>query len=594
MKRLTRLVLAALCALALTVCASAASVQTMDVALTVDENGTARAEARLTLQSDEPLDTLSIGLGPNVSGVHVDGFNAGVSRSGGQSTVTLSDENGLRFPLNLHLSYTIRNTVEAGSESQQFHVRLLGAIRGADIEKFSAKVQMPGHFEGTPEFSSGYYADGIDNYLNIRVSPDGLITVGAMEPLLAGETLDLRIETAQDYFALHNVAGRTLLIDRIAIIALLLFGAVYWWRALRSPLPRITPQTRAPMGVEPGVAAMLLIGQKPDLDLMVLNWAACGYLRAARLRGGRLLLTRRIPMGNERSSYEQEVFAQLFAKKDTVASGTGAWAAAAKKADKAARKYWFSRLFAERPGRPGLLRACAVLICGFAALSCADRDIPGMTLRPLLLAAAILAGLVWGAAVQYALGRLPMRGRKKPILVLVLCLAVLIAALRLSSAGGPLVLAALASVLVSAALVFGPKRRRGGVQLMSELLGWRTYLRTLTPDSARKLLKADPQYYYRTLLYAEALGVGDKFSRAFDGCRLDECAYFEPGEKPTPRQALKFRGYLRGALAYARGDWKPGAAQKRAPSGRPQPQSSAGRRRNNNHRAAETEDLSDL
>ena len=362
MKRLFRLLIVSACILALTLSASAAAVKAekMTVEMTVDENGTAKAEVSAHLTAEAPVDSLSIALGPNVSGVHIAGQKAKVSRSGGQSTVLLGGESGLSFPMDLHLSYTIRNTVAAGSESQQFSVRLLGAIKDADVDHFSARVQMPGAFEAIPEFSSGYYADGIDNFLTIRVSPEGVITAESMEPMLVGETLDLRLETEPDYFALRNVAGRTLLFDRIAMILLALFGAVYWWRALRSPLPRIEPQTRAPMGVEPGVASMLLTGQTPDLALMALDWAANGYVRAARLRGGRLLLTRLIPMGNERSAYEQEVFSQLFTKKDTVASGTGAWAAAQKRANKAARAYWYGRIFEDKPGIPGLLPPCPV------------------------------------------------------------------------------------------------------------------------------------------------------------------------------------------------------------------------------------------
>ncbi len=551
-----RLLIVIACVLALTVSASAAAAkaESMNVEMTVDENGTAKAEVDIRLTADEAADKLDIVLGPNVSGVHVSGRAAEITRTGGQTIVELGAEERLSFPMDLHLSYTVRNTVDADSEAHRFSVRLLGGLKDADVEKFTAKVKMPGAFEANPEFSSGYYADGIDNFLTIRVSPEGVITAQSMEPMLTGETLDLRVEMAPDYFALHNVAGRTLLIDRIAMILLALFGAVYWWRALRSPLPRIQSQTRAPMGVEPGVAAMLMTGDQPDLALMALGWAADGYLRAARLRGGRLMLTRLIPMGNERSPYEQEVFQQLFARRETVASGTGTWNAARKKADRAARAYWYGRIFEDKPGRPGLLRLCAIAMCGFAALSSADRVIPSMTLRPLLLAISVAAGLLWGAALQYGLYRLPMRGRKKPIILLAICLAAMIVVIRIAGSGGVLFAALLFSVLAAAALVFGPKRRQSGVDLLSDLLGWRRYLRTLTPETAEQLLSSDPQYFYRTALYAEALGVGDKFSAAFAELRLDECAVFEPGEKPAPRQALKFRNYLRNVLANARGE----------------------------------------
>ena len=93
--------------------------------------------------------------------------------------------------------------------------------------------------------------------------------------------------------------------------------------------------------------------------------------------------------------------------------GQSVYIAAQKKAEKSARSYWNGRLYEKRRGRPGILRACAVLLCGFAALSAADRVIPSMTLRPLLLAAAALAGVIWGAAMQYALRGVLMRSRRR-------------------------------------------------------------------------------------------------------------------------------------------------------------------------------------
>ena len=600
--RFRRLILALCCMLLLSLCANAAAAraETMKVAMTVDENGTAKAEVSLHVVCDSNVARLSIALGPNVSGVRLDGHSSEIVRSGGQTTVVLTDETGLPSTMDLHLSYTVRNTVDPGSESQRFSLRLLGALRDADIEKFTATVQMPGGFDSNPEFSSGYYAEGIDNYLSIHVSADGLITATSMESMLAGETLDLRLETGPDYFSVHNVAGRTLLVDRIAMIALALLGALYWWRALRSPLPRVEPQTRAPMGVEPGVAGLLTVGAGPDLALMALNWAACGYLRATRVRGGKLLLTQLIPMGNERSSYEQTVFQRLFASSGEVLSGSNAWTAAQKKAEKSARSYWNGRLYEKRRGRPGILRACAVLLCGFAALSAADRVIPSMTLRPLLLAAAALAGVIWGAAMQYALRGVLMRSRRRSVILLLLCLAALIAAVKLTGARGALLAALLASVAVWLLLIFGPRRKRTGVDTLSDLLGWRRYLRSMTPSLAQQLLEADSQYYYRTLLFAEALGVGGSFSRAFKDQRMVVCNFLERAEKPAPRNAYKFRELLLDTLAAARGEPRRSAGKQPSKSRRDRPErrdrpdrrerpeqsegTSAGRVRNNNPR----------
>lgn len=573
MKRLYRLFFVIFCLAALTgsVLAADAKVDTIKIALTVDENGTARADTNLHLTFPETQKSFTIVLGPEVSGAHLDGYDAKFTRAASQTTATISTEYGLPNEMDLHLTYTIHNTVQPSSDGQSFSVRLLGGIPEADIQHLTISVKMPKPFSAIPEFSSGYYAESIDNYLTTMVSEDGTLSATSTEVMLAGETLDLHLEMEPDYFTLHNVAGRTLLVDKIAMIVLALLGALYWWRSLRSALPRLAVKSQPPMGVEPGVVGMLMVGDEPDLALMVLYWAACGYLRVSRLRGGQVEFSQRIPMGNERSSYEQAIFARLFARVSDVTAGSNTWCAAEKKADKTARSYWRNRIYERKPGNPRILRTIAVLMCGFAALSCADRVIPSMSLRALPLAGITLLGVIWGIMLQYAAYRLPMRRKKTPIILFAICLVLLIVGWQLTGDQGTLLVAALYSLLAALVLVFGPKRREEGTGILSDLLSWRRYLRTLTPAAAQQLLQSDPQYFYRNLLYAEALGVGIPFTRAFDNCRLDECAFFEQGEDPMPRNAYKFRACLLDVLSTARGEVTKKPAPKRAAPPKKQP-----------------------
>lgn len=576
MKRLRQICIILLCAalLSVSVFAAGATVDEMKVNLTVDQNGTARAETSLHVVSEEPMNSFSIGLGPNVSGVHVDGFSgAHVSHIGNQTSVDFEDSNALPSSMDLHISYTIRNTVQSGNDLQHFSVRLLGGLKDADIQKFNAIVEMPAAFEAIPEFYSGYYAEGIDNYLTISVN-DGVLTVDSSdsESMLAGETLDLNLDTPLEYFTLHNVAGQTLTVDRILLAVLGLFGLLYWWKSLRSTLPTLTTQTQAPMGVEPGTVATILTGEKPDLALMTMNWATNGYLRITRLRGKKLVLLRLMPMGNERSNYEQAVFSQLFAQSPEVLCGSKVWRSAQKKADKIARRYWEVRLFEKNPGKPSVLRIVAVLFCAVSFLDFADKILPSMYLRVLLLATFVIVGLIWGIILQISLKQLPMRRRKKSIICIAICVVLLIVAWRITKRAGVLLLALIVSIAVEVLLLFGPRRKRSGVNLLSELLSWRRFLKNLSQDDASQLLQADPQYYYRTLLFAEGLGVGRKFNKAFTGLRLDECAFLDREGKELPRTADKYRPSFLSTLALARGEnndnvkKKPAASKKSAPA----------------------------
>ncbi len=565
MKRLYRWFFIIFCLALLTgsVMAADAKVDTMKIALTVDENGTARADTNLHLTFPETQNSFTIVLGSHISGVHLDGYHAKFSRSASKTSATISAEYGLPKEMDLHLTYMIHNTVQPSSDAQHFSVRLLGGIPEADIQKLTVSVKMPKPFSAIPEFSSGYYAESIDNYLTTMVSEDGILTATSTEAMLAGETLDLHLDMEHDYFTVHNVAGRTLLVDKIAMIVLALLGAIYWWRSVRSPLPRQERKSQPPMGVEPGVANMLMVNDTPDLALMVLYWAASGYLRVSRLHGGQVEFTQRIPMGNERSTYEQAIFSRLFSHVSNVTANSSTWHTAEKKADKAARVYWRNRIYERKSGNPNILRTIAVFMCGFAALSCADRAIPSMSLRALPLAGITLLGVVWGILLQFAAYRLPMRKKKMPLILFASCLVLLILGWQLTGDQGILLAATIYSLLTALVLVFGSRRKEEGTQILSDLLGWRRYLRTLTPAAAQQLLQSDPQYFYRNLLYAEALGVGRQFTHAFKDCRLDECAFFEQSEDPMPRHALKFYACLLNVLSAARGEISPKPAPKR-------------------------------
>ena len=94
----------------------------------------------------------------------------------------------------------------------------------------------------------------------------------------------------------------------------------------------------------------------------------------------------------------------------------------------------------------------------------------------------------------------------------------------------------------------------------------------MTPTLAQQLLEADSQYYYRTLLFAEALGVGGSFSRAFEGQRMVVCNFFERADKPAPRNAVKFRELLLDTLAAARGEPRRGAKKQPAKNRRKEPE----------------------
>ena len=88
----------------------------------------------------------------------------------------------------------------------------------------------------------------------------------------------------------------------------------------------------------------------------------------------------------------------------------------------------------------------------------------------------------------------------------------------------------LVSVLVQ--LLMGFLAAYGGMRTdlnrseAGEILSLRRFLRRIPRPEAARLLKADPDYFFRMAPYAIALGVGKPFAAAFGRRKLEQCPYF--------------------------------------------------------------------
>jgi hypothetical protein len=97
---------------------------------------------------------------------------------------------------------------------------------------------------------------------------------------------------------------------------------VYWLVFLRTwPLIR-RRSVNVPEGVTAGELGCHLTLAGGDLTMMVMSWAQLGYIMIHLDKHGRILLQKRMDMGNERSLFEVRVFQMLFGK-NRVIDGTG-------------------------------------------------------------------------------------------------------------------------------------------------------------------------------------------------------------------------------------------------------------------------------
>ena len=116
-----------------------------------------------------------------------------------------------------------------------------------------------------------------------------------------------------------------------------------------------------------------------------------------------------------------------------------------------------------------------------------------------------------------------------------------------ASVYGLLLLAAALSALTGVLTRHGGQRSRAGGRLLGQVLGFRQFLRRVTPSHLLMRLQRDPQYFYRTLPYAEAMGLGAMFARKFGDTELDPCEWYN--EPNLPRTAEGFYEKLKETLA---------------------------------------------
>jgi hypothetical protein len=260
--------------------------------------------------------------------------------------------------------------------------------------------------------------------------------------------------------------------------------------------------------------------------MLVLSWGQMGYLRIQPEKSGKVLLHKCMEMGNERSSFENRCFRDLFAMRTTVDATGIRWAALQRKLQgkcPAARD-----IFRRESGNPMIFRAlCAGIgICGGISLA---RSMVSDTAWQVILGlffCALGALLSWHIHSTAA----SMHLRKKMLHLISLAasaLWLLIGAL--CGEFGVAVFVIGSQWLGGLAVAYGGRRSEMGRQTMADILGLRRYFRSVSKEELQRILQANPDYYYHLAPYATALGMDRAFARQMGNVKLSECNYLTTG-----------------------------------------------------------------
>lgn len=543
-----RLLLLLVCLFALCVSAGAAepTISNMKTDCALSENGTCQITQTLTLEIDGTQTQLRLPLVPGAKKASVAGYNAQKQTDGDCPVLVLTDEAGFSGTRSFTILYTLSGLASEADDAQTLRLPLLSAKWEYPITRYLFTVMLPKPFTSYPTFSSGYYGDVISDYIDLNVS-ETLISGTIVSGLKDHESLELSLTLDAGYF---SGAYRSLSFSwggMAVILALLVLAFVYWFVTLRSAPMRVQTRPLPPDAALPCDLPFLLCGGRIGFNMLVCHWATLGYLTIFCGKNGRVVLRRRVDMGNERRAAEVRLFGMLFSQGDVCEGASLLYKRTAEKANQVLRRYWAKKLYNRNSGNPLIMRVLGVLAGALTAAQALSPLLPGGFVRWLLLVAAFVVGGVLFGVIMYAPAAY-YQGKMMNLVLSVLCALVLLVLGHFGEGLLAIVLVIVCAVLIGVLTLHGGRRTRFGAQIITQALGYRRYLRRATQKDLLARLAQDEQYFYRVLPYAEAMGLGGAVARTLGQTQLEPCDWYQE-QKPLPQTASEFYAHLKEALA---------------------------------------------
>lgn len=487
----------------------------------VTDNGSCQVTIDVQIRLDEPVRGLKFPLGTDVHSVTLNGTSASVSHSRGITSVDLSHLDGKTGTYLCTIRYSVNTVVETSDNgSRLVTVPLLYGF-SYPVEQMSFSITLPSEFDTAPTFFSGYHGQDIERQMRTYVN--GNVITGQLEQdLKDSETLFMKLTAPSGMFPAMRTFGGSLAFDTAAMLACaaLSFG---FWMLTMGCLPRFSSRrSTAPEGICAGSLGSHLVRKTADLPLMVLQWAQLGYLIIHVDSRGRVHLNKKMDMGNERSTFEQRCFRDLFGRKTTLDVTGQRFQQVCEKAASASRKLsngYRSALCCE-----WIFRLLSCLVGLFAGVAMGDTISTNHTWRPIIMC---LLGILCGVLcwfIQDGMSCLHLRSKAQLKLSIAASAALLILAwlCRCTSLG---LASAVWNLFAGLCTAYGGRRTENGNRIYAEILSLRRHMRKANRSDMRRVLASNRNYYFELAPYALAMGVDKAFAEKFGDARLPACTW---------------------------------------------------------------------
>ena len=491
-------------------------IQSLDMRTVISSSGACDVDLTVTLSLEEDLQPV-FPIPADATDITLNSQKATMTASGGYKQLSLTSVTGNAAGVyTFYIHYSLPGVVDPGEEGLELTLPLLCGF-AYPVESLTFSVTLPGDITAEPVFFSSYYQELIAAQLSVTTSGNTL--TGHTTSLKDHETLAITLPVPDDMFPQRAVTARVMGVMDWIVFAFVLLAVGYFLLTMRPQRLHRDQRTTAPDGVTPGDLQMWLTGDGVDFSLLVVTWAQLGYLRIQVDDNGRVLLHKRMEMGNERSKFENRCFRNLFGQRRVV-DGTGYHYA------HLCRSLWgktprIKEIYKPFSGNPKIFRVLG-MISGILSGSLLASAFAPHSLFLKVLLALVTGGLSFGAQVGGC--AIPKRD-KLPVWIGSGCCLIWMLLGILAGEVPLCFLTCLFQVLVGLAAVYGGKRTYLGHQVMEQIFNLRHHMRSASDHDMALLLKGNPNYFHELAPYALALGVDRKFARHFDRLRLQECNF---------------------------------------------------------------------
>lgn len=541
MRRISLIVLTLMLILALTLSVSAqTAAKQVTIGATVSSDESCTVTLSATFRLEQAVEELTFPLPLEASTITLNGSRVGSSVSGEARLVDLSGiTGGMAGEFTATFTYRLKDVITKNSvtNAPELQLPLLSGF-SYPVEKFSFTVTLPGTISTKPAFTSGYHQANIEQDLFFSYAENS-VTGTSIKELKDHETLVMSLPVSEEIFPqaviqLHNLEPYYLGMGICAALALL-----YWLIFLRTTPPRFLTVPAPPEGYSAGQLGTLIRLQGTDLIAMIFSWAQLGYLTIHHHRE-RVLLYKRMEMGNERSVFEQKCFQQLFTR-DTVDTSSIRFALLCQKLSAKAAN--LQELTHPRSGSKQIFRLLLSLVGLFDGI-CLGLTLSAEAAIQWLPAAALAAGC-FGVSWVILQWSEDLFSRRKSRMVLSLLLCALWLWLSITAGTWQLDAWILVGLLLAGLMAtFGTRRSEAGRQLMSEALGFRHYLVSIPRTQLYHIRQKNPDYFHTLAPYALALGCDQAFAGRFGRDLMPPCPYIT-GVSQKPMTAAQWCKLMR-------------------------------------------------